>query len=199
MPKFLINLAIIAGVVYAMVKLTPLLLQFIGDWLVVRDEPEDADAIVVLSGEKGERVKHAAKLFKLRYAGKIILTGGPGQSGYPEANLMKTHAMSLGMDESAIITECRASSTYQNALYVKKIADDAGFKKIILVTSPYHSRRALMHFERRFGNDVKILSCPAVESRFNPVMWWKRQTDIELLSLEYISFVWHILRRLRGG
>ena len=127
-----------------------------------------ADAIVVLGGGMSsntntlvyaemhlgaDRVWHAARLWK---AGKapVVITSGEGEadSSYP---LLRD----LGVPESAIVLENVARNTEENAKYVAdwlkanvKASDlPGGRRRILLVTSAMHMRRAVLMFERAFA------------------------------------------------
>jgi uncharacterized SAM-binding protein YcdF (DUF218 family) len=185
--------------VIALCFLLPSLLQWAGDFLVCRREPEKADCIVILSGERGERVAYGVELYKKGFAPKIILSGGPGEAGYPESLLMKTQALSLGAGEGDIILETDSRSTFENAVRVVDIAKEQGFQSILLVTSPYHSRRALIHFTRRSARKgIRIIPCPVEDSWFNSKKWWLRQADTEKVAQEYLCLLWHMLRRMKN-
>ncbi|MDO8746681.1 MAG: YdcF family protein, partial [Thermodesulfovibrionales bacterium] len=125
-------------------------LEGAGRVLYYKDELKPADVIVVLAGEETERVEHGVKLFKEGWSRKdrIILTGGPLVWKYTWATLMQEHAVHLGVPKSAILLEDKSKTTEEDAIFTKKLMDKHGYKSCIIVTSPYHSRRALKIFKR---------------------------------------------------
>jgi len=124
-----------------------------------------ADAIVLLGGstlsaippritveveEQGDRVLFAAELFKRGKAPKIITTGGlvakwDGRSYY-EASDAAELLLQLGVPREAIEEENRSMTTGENALFVKKMIEGRGVKRILLVTSALHMPRAMKMF-----------------------------------------------------
>jgi len=129
------------------------------------EKMESADAIVILGGgadpispprlypevnAAGDRILHAARLYKAGKAQWIIASGGRGlgmpDAMGPEAEAMVSILKDLGVPESAILLEGASRNTRENALFTKRIADARGFKKILLVTSALHTRRALAEF-----------------------------------------------------
>lgn len=187
--KMLVLLAILAAVVYAG---HGFILDKAGRYIYKKDEMKPADVIVVLGGEVTERVEYAAKLYKDEWAKKdrVIMAGGPVVWKYSLAGLMKEHAQSLGIPGDAILLEDKSKSTEEDAKYTKEILRKYGFKSIILVTSPYHSKRAAKIFQAFLGDDVKIISAPADESWFKFEDWWKRRRDRAMVLNEYSKFLW---------
>lgn len=109
-------------------------------WLVVEDNAlQSADVIIVLSGEQGERVETAVKLYKQGFAPRLLMTGGPVEWNVAAADIMAWQAESLGVPPQDIVLERRASSTYENAVYTLEILKQKGWRSAMwlprLVTS----------------------------------------------------------------
>lgn len=187
--KFLLLIAFVGGILF----LTHgFVLTRAAEMLIKKDEMKPADAIVVLAGEQEERVKYGVKLFKDDWARKdrIVMAGGPLVWKYTWASLMKEQAESLGIPGKKILLEDKSMSTEEDALYTKVILKKNGFKSIILVTSPYHSRRAALIFKDVLGNEFRIISAPADESWFNVNDWWKRRRDRAAVLNEFSKYIW---------
>jgi uncharacterized SAM-binding protein YcdF (DUF218 family) len=159
-----------------------IILEKAGRYLYVKDELKPADVIVVLGGEPSERVEYGVKLFKEGWARKdrIIMTGGPVAGKYTAAGLMKEQAEELGVPGKDILLADRSMSTEEDARYTEEIVKKRGYKSLILVTSPYQSRRALVCF-RRTIHGVKIFSAPVEKSWFHFGRWWKRSRDRDMV------------------
>jgi uncharacterized SAM-binding protein YcdF (DUF218 family) len=149
-------------------------------FLVVDEEPKPADVIIVLGGGSG-RVEYGVNLYHLGYADKILLTMGPG--GW------ETTVSSLGVPKDDILLEEQARSTYENAKYSFEIMQANKFRSAVLVTSPYHTRRASMIFNRLFeGIELTICSVPN-DSR-NASKWWQDSHRAKAIASEYLKLVW---------
>jgi uncharacterized SAM-binding protein YcdF (DUF218 family) len=127
------------------------------------------DAIVVLGGgitpaippslpdpdlnSAGDRMWHAARLYKQGVAPKIIVSGGDvlGRSGGvsfdTEANAMAQFLTDLGVPASAIVSEAQSVNTRENIRLVRDLVKD---KPVALVTSGLHMPRAL-RLASRYG------------------------------------------------
>ncbi|HEY0180357.1 MAG TPA: YdcF family protein [Dokdonella sp.] len=131
-----------------------------------------ADAIVVLGGGvegpregwregphlggAADRVWFAARLFAAGRAPRLILTGGAGLPAYadgPEAEAMAQFARDLGVPDDALLLERESRTTAENAAYVRRLMDQHGIARVLLVTSALHMPRALATF-RKAGIDA---------------------------------------------
>ena len=166
-----------------------------GRYLYYQDEMKPADVIVVLAGEETERVEYGVMLFKDGWArkDKIILAGGPLVWKYTWASLMKEHAISLGIQKDVILLEDQSRTTEEDARFTKQILDKHKYKSCILVTSPYHSRRAHIIFRKIMGDEITVLSAPCKESWFRFDKWWKRIRERAMVLNEYSKLVWLLL------
>ncbi len=122
----------------------------------------DADAIVVLGGGVyGSGTLMGASVRRLmggyilhRQTGlPLILSGGAPTGGKRESFYMKKLLLSIGADPGNIYTDQESRDTYENALYVKRICQEIGCTRVILVTSAFHMGRSVMVF-RKLGFEV---------------------------------------------
>lgn len=126
-----------------------------------------AEIIVVLGGgsrtadyprstpelnEAGDRLLHAAWLYRQQAAPRILLSGGKNQllgtARTPEAETMAEIMTMMGVPRETLILESTSRNTYENALEIKKILDREGISEIILVTSATHMPRAYRIFTK---------------------------------------------------
>jgi uncharacterized SAM-binding protein YcdF (DUF218 family) len=168
------------------------ILEKMGRYLYYKDEIKPADVIVILAGEETERVEYGVKLFREGWARKnrMILAGGPLVWKYTWASLMKEHAISLGIPKKAILLEDKSRTTEEDAIFTKDILNKYGYKSCILVTSPYHSRRATKIFRKVMGDKITMLSAPSDKSWFSFDEWWKRGRDRRYVLSEYSKFIY---------
>jgi uncharacterized SAM-binding protein YcdF (DUF218 family) len=113
-----------------------------------------ADAIVVLGGGSGERPAHAAQLFRSNAAPHILVSGAGDADGN---RLLLMHR---GVPSKAITLEPNSKTTRENAQFSIPLLRKSGATRIIIVTSWYHSRRALKCF-RHYAPDLTFYSSPS--------------------------------------
>lgn len=138
---------------------------------VAVSESPVADAIVILGGAVGganfpridtdlgdasDRVLHAARLYQAGKAPVVIAVGGSIPwlgTAIPESLAMSGLLQEWGVPEQAIILEGESVNTYQNAINTRRLMDERGLKRVLLVTSALHMPRALATF-RAVGVDA---------------------------------------------
>ncbi len=165
--------------------------------LKIEHSLDQANAIVVFAGGVGEsgkagggyqeRVKHAVDLYNKHKANKLIFSSGYSFS-FKEAELMKQLAVNLGIPESAILLEEKAGSTYQNVLFTYELLRENNWKKIILVSSPYHMRRALLTWEKN-APDIKVIASPVKKSQYYDYELGPNTDQIRGILHEYASML----------
>jgi len=171
----------------------------VGFFLAPQNKLERADAIVVVSGgDTSSRVTTGVALYKEGWAEKLIFSGA-AREGTPNAWAMRRQALEMGVPEERILVEPKARDTFENALFVAEIIKEKEIGKIILVTSPYHQRRAFLNFARELGpRGVKILNYPTKDSAWHWDSWWqsswgRKITLEELKKVFYTKFFYRYI------
>jgi uncharacterized SAM-binding protein YcdF (DUF218 family) len=122
--------------------------------LCVDSGPVAGDVLVVLGGGLHERPERAAQLFKQHAAPRIFITG------FGDAYINRQILIQNGVPPSAIEIESESKTTRENALFTSKRLRAEHVQRVILVTSWYHSRRALKTFEH-YAPDLTFYSRPS--------------------------------------
>jgi uncharacterized SAM-binding protein YcdF (DUF218 family)/glycosyltransferase involved in cell wall biosynthesis len=161
-----------------------------------------ADEIVVFAGGVGEsgkagggtqeRVQQAIDIYKAGYANHLILSSGYVYS-FPEAEAMRSVAVQQGVPEAAIALEQSSRDTYQNVSYVDRILRNRGSRSVLLVTSPYHMRRALLVW-RKVAPDVHVTPAPPPKSQFYDHVRGASLEQIRAILHEYLAIVGYWIR-----
>ena len=171
-------LKIFLGLAIVVVVLLALAWFFPQQVLTVDSGPVKADALIVLGGGSHERPQRAVELFK-ESAAHVIICSGHGDS-LPNAKRM----MSLGVPGGLIELEDHSSNTQQNATFSIAMLRARHFRSAIIVTSWYHSRRALATF-RHYAPEIKFYSRPAYFGY--PRSEWKTEGVTKLFRAEYLK------------
>ncbi len=155
------------------------------EWFLQIEGPKTkADFLVVLGGEPRIRVQRAAELFREGLAPQILV------SGYGDCAENVRQLVSAGVPRSAILRECESKSTLENARFSVVELRKAGARKVILVTSWYHSRRVQACF-RDAAPDLEFVSQPVTSGmrgyRAPANYIWN-----EYLKLGYYTLVHHV-------
>ena len=123
-----------------------------------------ADALVVLGGGSYERPTRAAELFRSGAAPNIIV------SGAGDSNINRQILAAAGVPPNAIELEFKSRSTRQNARFSipllrrleaeRRAHGETRPLQVIIVTTWYHSRRALHTFQH-YAPDIQFYSRPS--------------------------------------
>jgi uncharacterized SAM-binding protein YcdF (DUF218 family) len=173
--------------------------------LIVHAELERADAIVVLSGSKVyvERARRAAQLFHEGRAARIILTNDKQQSGWSverQSNplFMERAAAELkaaGVPEASIeLLPQEVTSTHEEAMLLREYALSHSLRSVLVVTSAYHSRRALWTWRKVFAGDGVQIGLDAVAPGYQtpgPATWWLHPGGWSLVAGEYVKLIYY--------
>lgn len=176
--------------------------------LVVRAELDHADALVVLSGSSAyiERTQSAAQLWSEGRAPLVLLTNDPMLGGWIEAErrnpsftvraMEELKRAGVAADRIEVLPQL-VTSTYEEAVALKEYALARGLRSILIVTSSYHSRRALWTLRRVFqgsGIEVGLYAVAPGQQMPRPATWWWHPFGWQVVALEYVKLVYYLLQ-----
>jgi len=146
----------------------------LGFYLSPQNTLAKTDTIVAISGgETDARTDEAVRLYQDGWAGHIIFSGAAlDPNGPSNAEAMASRAKSQGVPAAAISLDEASTNTRENASDVAAIIHRAGYTSIILVTSPYHQRRAYIVFRRVLGSGMTIINHSSYDQNWRRSEWW---------------------------
>jgi len=176
--------------------------------LIVSAPLDHADAIVVLSGSAtlAERTQHAARLYSEGRAQKILLTTDNQQGGWSrtEQRNLYFHEVatrrlkSLGVPAQNIeVVGLPVYSTWDEALVLSDYSKTNNLHSLLIVTSSYHSRRALWTFRTLFHDGQTQLGLDPVPTGIQtpaPATWWLHARGWQLVPVEYFKLIYYLCR-----
>lgn len=164
-------------------------LTFLGGGLVDSQSPQPADLILVLGGDFwGPRVVKAAELGKAGYA-PLVLISSPPYAGRPEGELAVDFLVKRGYPREMFdIFPHTAASTIAEAIVLRGELSRRQAKRVLLVTSSYHSRRAAIVF-RLFCPGIHFISIPATDLSYDARDWWKTRASRQIFFAECIKII----------
>jgi uncharacterized SAM-binding protein YcdF (DUF218 family) len=176
--------------------------------LVVSAPLPSADAIVVMSGSSAylERTHKAAQLYHEGRAPLVLLTDDHQRGGWNSAQQRNPFFVERAMDalinygvpanQIRVITGV-ASSTHAEALLIKDYAISEKLRSVLVVTSAYHSRRALRTLRRTFAGTELAVGLDPVPAGFqgpSPVFWWLQPKGWRTVGSEYVKLIYYWLK-----
>lgn len=174
--------------------------MIIAIYLSPQDSLAKTDAIVVVSGgDTDARISEGVKLYLQKWAPKLVFSGAAAEGNVSNALAMKRIAISEGVSADEILIEENSKTTAENADFTAKVLNDNGFKSIILVTSPYHQRRAYNEFRSSLGKDYVILNHSAVDTTWSKKSWWENANARFLTLAEIMKNFYEIVQGAISG
>ncbi len=180
-----INLAILAAVLIILALTHSWWMGWMGAFLVDAESPSRADVIVVLAGDTyGHRILKAADLVRLGYAPKVLVSGPAGFYGLHESDLAIPFAVKHGFPAAWFIAFPHdAHSTDEEARLILPELRKHNAHRVLVVTSDYHTRRALHILQARWP-DIEIHMVGAPDEFFSAYGWWHTREGRKTFFLE---------------
>jgi uncharacterized SAM-binding protein YcdF (DUF218 family) len=183
--RTLLVLLVVAAIVVA---LGAAALPAVGRYLVVADPLVPSDAVFVLSGKTPARELEAAQLYRRGLAPRVVLTRGrdpiaQARALAGEPTPQERAALALqhtGVPPSAIVRLTTVVDNTEQELRVQsEYARAQGFRRVILVSSPAHTRRVRVIWNARYEAVVPALVHPTAFERYEPERWWRSRAWLE--------------------
>lgn len=166
-----------------------------------------ADAILVLGGSATykERTHEAARLVFEGRSQRILITNDNQRGPWSTAEQRNLFFYERSLEElrnagvpreNIDVLQTPVTGTYHEAEVIRDYARQHGLHSILIVTSAYHSRRALWVFSRVFrdtGIRIGLINVrPGVESP-PPATWWLSMQGWKLVPSEYGKMIYYVI------
>lgn len=195
-PKLILTSLIVFSLGFVLVQ--DELLMLIGNFLQAKDSLEPADVIHVIAGDD-YRTDYAFELYQQGYGKTIFFTGGWCESHlYGHGTRAREKALAQGLPLDVIASDdSEVMSTYMEAELLKVWIEKnpSTVESIIVVSDPFHMRRARWAYQRVFGKQVQIQMAPVPFDR-TPYQssWWKDVESKRYVQEEYFKLVFYLIR-----
>jgi len=171
-----------------------------GDYLVAREDLQPSDAIIVLAGNSIYRSQHAALLYQRGLAPRVMVSNEPIRThGFDSTwlELRQLGLIKLDIPDDAIVPiEEVSGSTHEEALHSRDIMQQRGWHSAIVVTDPFHTRRALLTFQSVFNPaGLTVRPAPAEGSKYQTDGWWHDADRGIRVIQEYIKLPYYLATR----
>lgn len=175
-----------------------------GSWLIREDKLLKSDAIVILMGNISDRIMQVADIYNRGFAGRFIIVEENmsgieflqkrGATLISNSEQARNIAIELGIPkDSIVLLPGSATSTQMEALVVREyIKQNPEIDTLIIVSSPSHTRRAGMIFQKaleKVNPKICLITSPSKYNSFTGNGWWKNREDIQTVLSEYVKLV----------
>jgi len=156
----------------------------------------------VLAGTRLERPLEAVELYKEGFAPVIVLSPGRPEPGerllrergirFPlEVELQRDALVQLGVPAAAVVaTAGYVDNTAQEANLLRAMVEANHWKRVIIVTSKYHTRRSAFAFRRGLeGTGAQPLIRASRFDPSDPARWWRNRSDFRFAGREWQKMI----------
>jgi hypothetical protein len=167
-----------------------LLFSTSGAFLVVNG-PHHADLIVVIAGETDHRPSRGLELLQQDYAPKLMLDV-PGEAkifDQETIGIAQRYVNALSQRDRISICPIFGLSTKTEAQDVRQCLAHTSAKRILLVTSDYHTRRALSVFRHELPDHEFCIAAAEDPTQFGG-HWWKHRQWAKINLDEWLRLLW---------
>ncbi|WP_231506293.1 YdcF family protein [Paenibacillus sp. UNC451MF] len=167
----------------------------------IADDDQCGDCIFVFGSNRSlkYRLPAAVDLYKKGRAPKLLLSGGnvwAGQSNKSEAVLMRDRAIELGVEPQHILIETESKHTKENVLSSLLVLDRAfmlhNIRRLLVVTSAYHVRRAHLTLKTYMPHWVDYTLCPVDDQSTRKDNWWLNTEGAKRVEAESRKIITYI-------
>ena len=176
--------------------LRPVWLTSIATFLNRSSTPTMSDAIVLLGGGRGHRCEYASALHQAGYAPTIVVMGDSVGEGRccSQREYIEEMLYQLGVSPAAVFLAAPSTSTHEEALNARVALEELGAQSAIVVTDPFHTRRAQATFRKVWeGSGIAVRFSAADPSWFEVDGWWTRERELLAVFEEYLKLTYYLL------
>lgn len=159
--------------------------------VLVINRPGPADVIVVLAGEAEQRPEGGLELLRKGFAPRLLMNV-PGNTRiyqWDQLELAQRYVRQLPEANTISLCPIIATSTKGEVQDMDRCLVNANAHTILLVTSEYHSRRALSTFRKllpRYRYEIAAVSDPKAFG----VNWWQHREWAKTTLEEWAKLIW---------
>jgi uncharacterized SAM-binding protein YcdF (DUF218 family) len=178
----------------------------IGPFLAAEDPLVKADAVFVLAGTRMTRPLEGAELLLAGYATRLVMTretqdpafaivARRGHTFATDVDRAREVFATMGIDRDAIVIPDRIhDSTAAEAETLREMARAHRWRRVIVVTSKFHLRRAAYAMRRELrGTGVEVAMRGSRYDPMEPERWWTRRAETRWVVSEFPKLIAYML------
>ena len=181
------------SLLFSTVLISVLLLAFAfnAGRILVIDAPQRSDVIVVLAGETDRRPEHALDLLRRGYAKRMLIDVPSDDKffGISELELAQKYVDTLPESASIRLCPISALSTKEETHDVEKCLTPQDGSRILIVTSDFHTRRALSIFRHELPDKSFSVAAARQPIEFG-THWWTHRQWAKTFAGEWVRTLW---------
>ena len=178
------------------------LLGVFGSFLIKVDDPIQSDVVYVLGGNSEDRGSKAAELYHSGFSNELVCIGGNWHTILEdygittlESEVAKKVIENKGVPSDNIRLITNSTSTLEEKIEIIEDIKQKNYKRIIIVTDKFHSRRVRSLFEDELDDlDVQFTLVGAENSKYKEDSWWEEERGLIMVDNEYMKSIYYFLK-----
>ncbi|PYX87875.1 MAG: hypothetical protein DMG68_10300 [Acidobacteria bacterium] len=161
-----------------------------GGFLVIND-PQKSDVIVVLAGETDYRPARGLELLNQGYGTRLLIDAPARERIFSASTTELAQHWAQSLPQAQLISICPiyGLSTKDETHEAVACANRLGARRILLITSDYHTRRALSTFQHEVPQ-VTFSMAAAYDPRSFGTAWWQHREWAKTAFYELLRLMW---------
>ncbi len=179
------------------------LLTGVGRGLIVEDELHPADILFLLNGDYNTRPFYAAELYARGLAPRLVIARAEPSPAERLGLIPNETDISVAiLERQGVPPEAIAilpvpggvTSTYDEAVVLRAYVEANAIRRVILVTSAFHTRRAAWIVRRELeGLNVTVELAAARNPGYDETNWWQSEAGLINVNNEYIKLGYYLI------
>jgi hypothetical protein len=159
--------------------------------ILVVDAPQPSDLILVLAGETDHRPAHALELLHQGFGRRVLIDVPADTKIYDMLQLELAEKYVRNLPDSAMVRLCPIAglSTREETRDVERCLTPQDGTRILIVTSDFHSRRALTIFRHELRNKTFTVAATHNPEEFG-TRWWTHREWAKTFAGEWVRVLW---------
>lgn len=125
---------------------------------------------------------------------QLYLSGMGARTSYQTVSKQVRKGILGALSPEHVVIEKQSANTEENALFLLNYAREHDWHTIVLITSPYHMRRARLIFERLAAMKewpLKVETLSVYQEPFEPSEWRSASYGIRVTVYEYLKWLYY--------
>jgi len=160
--------------------------------------PAQADLMVVLGGDSGDRGLTAARLYAAGMAPRVLMTGL--EESPREVRRAYLHWCAQVLAEAGVPLErfeydAESGNSWEEAVNTHRLMQARGWRRVLVVSDPYHMRRLSWTWRRVFeGSGLEYSLVASSPAFWKPDVWWRDEKSGQAVIVEYIKLAYYLVK-----
>lgn len=180
-----------AGIVVVVLLIAGAVFAARGGSMLVVDAPERSDVILVLAGETDHRPARAVQLLQQGYGRSLVIDVPAGAKVFGVAEVQLAENYAENISHKAVVRVCpiKGLSTRDESRDAAQCLAREEGTRILIVTSDFHTRRALSIFRHEVRGKTFSTAAAQDEAQFG-VHWWRHRQWAKTCLDEWLRLLW---------